>query len=800
MISDIWTLEPNGNPGAAATLADRGVTSASISRVNQEAGTLTLQISAEDVGAANLNTFTYKSRWVLRREGEVYFRGRVRTVPRSSSSGTVSVEIVDAWRDLEVPYLQAWDVVADDGSITQESIPRALLSVSASRQTTSQCLHAALAAAGSMGVWISLQANIVNKTLPPIEAANLSCASLIRQILQYHPGATAYIHYGESSDALVVIDPILAPVTTFEVGSRPLQDFDLVRRDDLQMANCHVFYSAAATQFSEVAGEEEDDPATIRATRRLAVFKDVWPPNSAIGEDSLVVELPAPAISGNPPTQPSPQMVAIKTTPIPKNGADDKAAEKFWLDLLGLASLGVVPADVKLPADEDEGQPHRVRFAWEDEDEGDPHYEAPSAINPNSTPLWRPPTVEDIPNMLKSGTLAEWMRVEAAELIVDATVAIRKSAAEADEQRLKAILKLGPRTGEVQGIPAYLIDASARIVGTNARTKVYRNWTATGTFTPAADTKASLDAAREEAVVPNLARALYTDRAIAPWEGSIPLMQQDVGEVRYLGRVINLLHPDRPEWETMRAMVQAETLDLTAGTTQIRVGPPRHLSPQDRAALYTVARVARAERAEAAPAAPQPSDDDDDEDLSSPGQGGVFPGTIPPKTEVAMPSQGTPRLWDVVVTSTSPVKIKLLCPGVVRNTDDADQSSVVEIVDEQVEFTMEADDYLVLEWTKTGTCTLKKMATWDGHPYPYIVTVDAEDFKIFDKTIVPLWKAKGTGSVTRLYLGRHLPISSSLVLEKLAPDSHFEVANYLSEHPDGQLVDVDRFWPGFGAA
>jgi hypothetical protein len=124
--------------------------------------------------------------------------------------------------------------------------------------------------------------------------------------------------------------------------------------------------------------------------------------------------------------------------------------------------------------------------------------------------------------------------------------------------------------------------------------------------------------------------------------------------VRYLGRVINLLHPDRPEWETMRAMVQAETLDLTPGTTQLRDGPPRHLSPQDRAALYTVARVARAEHAEAAPLAALPP-------LRGPAPPAAFPAVFGPGGEAArrLPSAPISKMSDAVA-SHNPIEEHLL--------------------------------------------------------------------------------------------------------------------------------------------
>jgi len=85
-----------------------------------------------------------------------------------------------------------------------------------------------------------------------------------------------------------------------------------------------------------------------------------------------------------------------------------------------------------------------------------------------------------------------------------------------------------------------------------------------------------------------------------PYEGSISLAEEEAGGSRYLGQNINLYHASRPDWENMAAQTQQESISLVSGETQIRVGPPEHLAPQDHAELHRAARDAQQARAQSA--------------------------------------------------------------------------------------------------------------------------------------------------------------------------------------------------------
>lgn len=77
-----------------------------------------------------------------------------------------------------------------------------------------------------------------------------------------------------------------------------------------------------------------------------------------------------------------------------------------------------------------------------------------------------------------------------------------------------------------------------------------------------------------------LAAQYFTSLQTLQYEGALVLAAREVdGSIRP-GAVINLTN-GRPEWATMRAMVQTVTEDISAGTTTIEFGPPERLPAQD---------------------------------------------------------------------------------------------------------------------------------------------------------------------------------------------------------------------------
>jgi hypothetical protein len=777
MISDIWTLEPNGSPGSAATLSALGFSGATLTRQANTAATLTLSMDRGDALTADLSTWTWASAWVLRRSGAVIFRGYLSRVPdldESAASGSVVMEFKDVlWRLDRTDYTQEWTHAAG-ASLQAVRTARARLAWdpgTGERGTTKEALAAVMDAAAAAGVVVGLSTSeMPDLTPPPIEGVGKKCGELIRDLLRWHPDCLARIVSTQQGDTLTVTARDSATVRTIALGDSSLGRVALRRRDDLVVSSVHVSYEAEIPRSAEIPGEEETDPTVIRTRQRLAIFRDVYPPGSPLDWRSLSVVVPVP--SGERPSGSGggsqPHSVPIKTRPLPPTGAYNEEAEKFYLKQLGLEALGLTTASVKLPTSTvGTVLAHTVTFAHPADDPADPLYEVPSAINPASTPLWRPPSVGDLPRYLVTGTIAEWMRVEVAEVRCRATVAVSKAAVDALSPRNRAIfMERRPREGTVQGVAAYLIEADVVVRGTTAKTKVYTNWVAGGSGNVGADNSAAAAAAQEQVVIPDLAMRLWLPRSVAPWEGAVSLTEEEAGGTSYLGTVVRLSHASRPDWATMRASVQGETLTLATGETALQMGLPEHLEPSDFIALATPVREAAKAATAAVPVSPTSAEEtgEDEEDARL---GGVYPGTIEPIARAEARGLGSGELWGLEVTDPEAGTVRVRTGSIIK--EDSDLSAELAIVGKDSTFTPSAGHLLRLKLTgpfDEPVATLESGAAWTGHPAAVQLSGEGGE-AAFAAYYYPLWEFSASGSADAVL------VKPGLFARRLAPPTHF---------------------------
>lgn len=735
-LTDLWTLEPDGTPASAATLSARGFSRATLARASQTAAVLSLTKPTGTGMTEDLGSYTWGSAWVLRRDGEIVFRGYISEAPRRSGDANgeaILLTLRDAWWKLDrTPYSQEWRHAAG-AELAMIRTGRARLAWNATtgdREDTADALAAVIAAAAHAGITITLDTSDMTPLVPPpIEALNQNCGPLLRDILRWHPECSARIVPGEFGDTLVVSDRAAATVTTITIGNASLASAELTRRDDLVVDSVHVKYEAETSRSAQIPGEEETDPAVIRTRRRLAVYSDIYPPASPLTWRSMLVTLPWRQGEGGAagdPTPPLPHRQPVKTRPLPGDGDYDTDAQKFYLKMTGLEALGLTVDDIKLPTTTaDNIQAHTLAFAHPADDPNDPLFEMPSAINPASTPLWRPTTVGDFPRYLVSGTLAEWMNVKAAEVRCRATVAVRKSTVDALEARDRAIfMAKRPRIGTVQTVDAYLIEADFVVLATTAKTRTYVNWTQTNTGNITTDNAAASTAAEEAVVILDLAESLYTPRSVAPYEGGITLMAEEAGGTDYVGGVIRLVHADRSDWTTMRALVQSETLDLGDGTTSLTFGLPAHLSPQDIAALYEAPRKSAGGTAGGVfrpPIQPTEAEEEGEEDDDDEGAG-VFPSTVPPVIRGETVGLFDSSLWGLEILDPEAGTVRISNPGLLKRTSALDNSGLITIGSIGSTFTAAAGKALVLKIEPDLTVTLELVGTnttdWPAWPYP----------------------------------------------------------------------------------
>lgn len=733
-ISDIWTLEPDGSPEEAATLSARGFASASLTRASQVAARLVGSIPNGAAMSMDLGEYTWASAWVLRRDGAIVFRGYLAEVPRREGSATgeqLTLTFADLWWKLDrTDYTQEWKHGAGV-SLADQRTTRARLAWNAAtgvRSTTADALTAIVAAATHAGLSLTLDLTAFNAlTPPPIEAMNKKCGELLRDVLRWHPECSARIVPGEGGDVLTVVDRSEADVVEINLSDEELESAEIARRDDLVVDSVHVTYEAEMARSAEIPGSG-GAPDVLRTRNRLAIFSDVYPEASSLTWRSFAVTLPWRAGQGGatqPPAPILPQRVPVTTRPLPVTGAYDTDAEKFWLKMLDLESLGLTSADIKLPTSTvGTIQAHTLAFAHPADDPNDPLFEQPSVINPAATPVWRPSTVADLPRYLVEGTLHEWMRVKAADVRATATVAVAKASVNALSARNRALfMEKRPVPATVQTVDSWLIEGNVVVRGTDAQTRPYVNWAGTGSsYNPATENAAASGEAEANVVIPELAQKLYTPRSIAPYEGTVTLMAEECAEASHLLSVIRLVHADRSDWTTMRALVQQESLDLATGSTSLSLGLPNHLSPSDIVALYEAPRLAAGGGGGGGmtrPPDPPSAAEEEEEGTESARSGGVFHGSVGPVVRNESRGIGDFGLWGIVVTDAVAGKFRLINPGTIKKTAAYDASGLVAVTGIGTEFTGAADHSLVLKVEPDLTITLELAAnSWTGWPLP----------------------------------------------------------------------------------
>jgi hypothetical protein len=171
-------------------------------------------------------------------------------------------------------------------------------------------------------------------------------------------------------------------------------------------------------------------------------------------------------------------------------------------------------------------------------------------------------SVSDVPNELLSGSIATWMNLNAAPLLVSATLQY---------------------TGATTDESSAVFDATnqrvvyTRVRGTNAETQVYSRLTS--------ETEA-------EPVPAGLAQALYDAVSVLQYDGALELTEQECSGLAVPGLLLNLTG-GRTEWATMAAQIQRVEEKIDAGQTKITVGPAKHLG---HAELTTWLRANRTRR------------------------------------------------------------------------------------------------------------------------------------------------------------------------------------------------------------
>jgi len=88
-----------------------------------------------------------------------------------------------------------------------------------------------------------------------------------------------------------------------------------------------------------------------------------------------------------------------------------------------------------------------------------------------------------------------------------------------------------------------------------------------------------------EEIPTGMAQALYNSLSVLQYDGSLQLTERDISFLVTVGKVLNLTG-SLTAWATMKALVQSVRYDLTNGRSEVTVGPPGQLGPDDLVNIY----------------------------------------------------------------------------------------------------------------------------------------------------------------------------------------------------------------------
>lgn len=517
-MSSVWTLMDAN--GVEKAVTDWGLRDLTRERINQASDIVTFRADGRASDADAL--FAHGSTVRLFRNGMSWFYGRVIQVP-----GRASAQAEDQLYRLAGPWWYLENLVFQQAWETTNGVTSTLVATNKSRLilgqkndgtklATGAAILEVLAYATARSAPITVGAVTPDAIAPYAEALDLSCAEVIRNFLRWTPDAVAAFDYTTVPfPTLSILRRADAPTLALPAYGAPVSGFDLTPRYDLQVP-------AVVLKFEQTNDIDSDTFTSLTVQSA---------PPTATGDEpgAMVMTLD---LAGARATY---QKQKVRTGEIPTSDSSSGVIAwwkgKFpWLNDFADTDLAVMTGT-----------------------------QTRTIENPANYPGI---TLSDLPNELLEGSVAAWMSLDAAPLLVQATLHY---------------------TGATTDESSAVFDAAnqrvvyTRVVGTNAETQTYSRLTS--------ETEA-------EAVPAGLAQALFDAVGVLNYDGTVELTEEECSGVGAPGSLINL-SSGRAEWATMAAQIQRieEAIDL--GQTKVTVGPGKHLKRGDLAELLRVNRFRR---------------------------------------------------------------------------------------------------------------------------------------------------------------------------------------------------------------
>ena len=229
--------------------------------------------------------FNYRELVTIKRNGDNWFKGIVRTIPRmgAPSDERIAYELAGPWWYLEhTVYQQQWNMWNEDkdGGAGLDLLYKSRVVLNQDEEgnavSVGQQITDALQFAILKGAPISVGTIAPTIQLPYDEQVDVSVAEVITRLMRFLPDHSVYFDYSQSRPQINIVSRTAAPVQAYSVSDGdPAHAIRITAREDLQIPGviCRfeqthttdgVSYESTTNQMAGTISDYETLVATIR--------------------------------------------------------------------------------------------------------------------------------------------------------------------------------------------------------------------------------------------------------------------------------------------------------------------------------------------------------------------------------------------------------------------------------------------------------------------------------------------------------------------------------------------------------
>lgn len=472
----------------------------------------------------------------IKRNGVGYFAGRVTRIRRSAMPGAeqIAYELSGPWRDLDViPFQQSWNIASNPTSPTSalaaSDRSRVIMyqDTAGNRISTASMIALAVGYAQGKGALLGFAGASLPGLSPTFsEVQDQMCGEVIRSALRWHPDAVAWFDYTVYPPVLYIASAASLAAKAVALADAPSGAVSISPRYDLVCAGVTIIYEAVNS---------------INEVSWTTVTRD------QVGGNGLQSVVMTVELGGSSLTT---QIQKLSISSI------DVTAQAFWESLLPWLhqATGVTIENVRLNGVLVTGQSG-------DASDADGKYAGMALKDFTGAPLPAPSSVSNYVSVLTAGQVPHWLENQFSDGVVTCKI---------------SYTLLNPDTKAEEAKEKVPFTAKFKMSALNS-SPFPQTFEQQSSYTPA------------EPVPSGIAAAYYAAAAMLHYEGDYELIEDEVSGAIGVGHRLNVTGGPA-EWASMNAIIQSVSEDLATGRTQLRFGPPGHLSVADFIELQRIQR------------------------------------------------------------------------------------------------------------------------------------------------------------------------------------------------------------------